>query len=90
MSSRFEGSPTVLVEAMACGTPVVATDCPSGPMETLDGGRFGRLVPVGDPKALADAILQTLDRPVDAEAIKRRAWDFNIDRSAEKYLEILL
>ena len=90
LSSRWEGSPNVLVEAMACGTPVVATDCPSGPMETLDGGRLGRLVPVGDADALAESIMQTLEMPVAADCLQRRADDFNVERSAEQYLRVLL
>ncbi len=60
MSSMWEGLPGALIEAMACGAPVVSTDCPSGPSEILDGGRYGHLVPVGNPQALADAIEASL------------------------------
>jgi len=90
LSSAWEGSPGVLVEAMACGCPVVSTDCPSGPDEILDGGRYGRLVPVGDVAALADAIAKTLDATVDREALRARAREFDIDRAVERYLDVLL
>lgn len=60
LSSKFEGLPTVLIEALAVGTPIVSTDCPSGPMEILEGGTWGSLVPVGDSAALGQAIADAL------------------------------
>jgi glycosyltransferase involved in cell wall biosynthesis len=90
LSSRYEGLGNVLIEAMACGTPVVSTDCPSGPREILDGGRFGPLVAVGDVAALARAIEQVLDDPPAAESLRLRARLFSVERSADAYLELLL
>jgi glycosyltransferase involved in cell wall biosynthesis len=89
LSSRWEGFGNVLVEALACGTPVVSTDCPSGPMEILDDGRWGPLVPVGDDSAIAAAIEQVLDDPLPAEALKARAQEFSVDRAVQRYLEVL-
>ena len=63
LPSLNEGMPNALIEAAACGTPVLATDCPTGPSEILDGGRCGRLVPPGDAVALADAISDAMDHP---------------------------
>jgi len=90
LSSQFEGMPSVLVEALACGCPVVSTDCPSGPAEVLDGGRFGALVPVGDDRLLAEAILQALRAPVDRERLVARAREFERQRAAERYAEIMI
>ena len=90
LTSRWEGSPNVLIEAMACGTPVVSTDCPNGPDETLKGGRLGRLVTVGDWAELADAILQTLADPVPSELLRQRAFEFTVESSAKNYLRVLL
>lgn len=90
LSSMWEGFGVVLVEAMACGCPVVSTDCPSGPSEILAGGRYGPLVPVGDEEALARAILRTLDAPPDPEQSRARAGDFSVDAAVDRYLEVLL
>jgi glycosyltransferase involved in cell wall biosynthesis len=90
LSSAWEGFGNVVVEALACGTPVVSTDCPSGPAEILDGGRWGRLVPVGDTASMAAAILATLDDPGDPAVRRQRAMDFSVDRAADAYLALLL
>jgi glycosyltransferase involved in cell wall biosynthesis len=89
LSSRWEGSPNVLTEAMACGTPVISTDCPSGPIETLAGGRYGPLVEMGDHLALGQAILNTLAAPPSAERLKEAVADFAVAHSADEYLDIL-
>jgi glycosyltransferase involved in cell wall biosynthesis len=90
LSSAWEGLPSVLIQAMACGCPVVSTDCPSGPSEILERGVFGPLVPVGAPDALAEAILRVLDAPPERERLRRRADDFSVDRVAERYLAVML
>ena len=86
LSSRWEGLPNVLIEAMACGTPVVSTDAPYGPAEILDNGRWGRLTPVGDAPALAQAIIDSLaGDTVSTEALQCRAEDFSAERAAAAY-----
>ena len=90
LSSRYEGFPNVLAQAMACGAPVVSTDCRSGPSEMLEGGKWGRLVPVGDWRAMARAIEATLDDPMPAEELKARASVYSVEASVERYLEVLL
>lgn len=89
LSSDYEGFGNVIVEALACGCPVVSTDCPSGPAEILENGRFGRLVPVGDAEALAVAISEALAAEHDRELLRRRAEDFSPERAADKYLALL-
>lgn len=88
LSSSWEGCPNVLIEALTCGCPVVSTDCESGPREILDNGKYGRLVPVNDHAALAEAIVETLMQPPDREALKRRAQQFCPDIVMKHYEEM--
>lgn len=67
LPSLYEGLPLALLEAMACGTPVIAADCPSGPREVLADGQFGTLVPVADSATLAQEIANILDNPTNAQ-----------------------
>ncbi|MCP2731514.1 glycosyltransferase [Limnofasciculus baicalensis] len=88
LSSAWEGLPNALIEAMAIGIPVVSTNCPSGPREILDNGKYGSLVPVGDSKAMADAILSVLSgkfSSVDPTWLKQ----FTLEVATQKYLEVL-
>jgi glycosyltransferase involved in cell wall biosynthesis len=88
LSSRWEGLPTVLIEAMACGCAVVATDCPSGPQEILAAGKYGRLVPIENAPALADAMVQTLDVPVSRASSIERGMYFSTERAVSEYLKL--
>ena len=90
LSSAWEGLPGVLIQAMACGCPVVATDCPSGPAEILEKGEHGPLVSVGDASALSAAIESVLENPPDPDALRGRAQAFSVDSSVDRYLESLV
>jgi glycosyltransferase involved in cell wall biosynthesis len=90
LSSAWEGFGNVIAEALACGCPVVSTDCPSGPAEILEHGKYGPLVPVGDDVALADAILAVLSTPPDRDGLRARSAMFSVDHAAEQYLRMLL
>lgn len=88
MSSVQEGLPTVLIEAMACGAHIVSTDCPSGPREILEGGKWGRLVAPSDPAMLADAIISALSDPYPPH-VGIRAADFDAPVIVERYLQLM-
>jgi glycosyltransferase involved in cell wall biosynthesis len=88
LSSSFEGLPGVLIQALGTGCPVVSTNCPHGPAEVLAGGEIGRLVPVGDDRAMADAMAATLDAPREPERLRAAAARFSVDRAIEHFLAI--
>ena len=75
----------VLAEALACGCPCVSTNCPSGPGEILEYGKYGPLVPVGDDAALAVAMDQILDQPPDRRTLQQRTEYFSIERAATAF-----
>lgn len=89
LSSRWEGLPTVLIEAMVCGCPVISTDCPSGPDEILESGKYGNLVPVGNVVAMSKAMLQVLEIPVDRNMVVQRGMFFTFKKSISEYLTLL-
>ncbi len=90
LSSRREGLPTVLIEALACGCPVVSTDCPYGPAEILEEGRWGELVSVGKDIELAEAIGRTLDSPLPRGVLQDRAKFFSVDNAVDRYEKLIV
>ena len=85
LSSKWEGFGNVIVEAMACGTQVVATDCESGPAEILENGRYGHLVPVDQVQTLANMMEDALDNPYNDQLLQERASDFHVNKIAPQY-----
>ena len=88
LSSAWEGLPNVLIQAMACGVPVISTDCPSGPREILENGKWGDLVPVGEDACMARAIVASLTTNEHPDATMRAA-DFNLAIAVDRYLSVL-
>lgn len=89
LSSRWEGLANVVVEALACGAPVVATNCDYGPEEILEGGRHGLLAEVDNPADLASKILVALHKEPSADANpatrQQRSLDFTVDAAVQQY-----
>lgn len=90
LASDHEGFGNVIVEALEHGVPVVSTDCPGGPGEILDRGKYGDLVPVGDVDALTKAMEEALVRSHDRDALRQRAREFSIDKAGDAYLDLLI
>ena len=89
LPSRWEGLPGVLIEALYCGIPIVATDCPGGTREILSNNSYGKIVPVGDIQALSDAIKSVLNGKVHSPT--HESWKpFELDTVVDQYLELLL
>ncbi len=87
LSSSYEGLPGALIEALHAGCPVVSTDCPSGPGEILEAGKYGPLVRVGDAVGLAGSILQRLAEPRGSDLLRARAEAFHVSASLDQLLE---
>lgn len=89
LSSAWEGLPNALIEAMALGTPVIATDCKSGPREILDNGKYGKLIAVGDVNALAESILDVINNHNFTLPDKEWLNKFSMDICIDKYITIM-
>ncbi len=89
LSSNHEGLGNVLIEAMRAGVPVVSTDCPSGPAEILEGGKYGQLVPCNDAAALADAMQTALRSPISGDVLRSRAEEISGAAAIDRYVAVL-
>lgn len=90
LSSRWEGLPNTLIQALALGTPVVSTDCPNGPAEILEGGKLGRIVPMGDIASLASAIIEQIDFPISKDSLDTVHTRFGLNEIVNEYLNVLI
>ena len=90
LSSKWEGLPGALIQALACGCPVVSTNCPSGPDEILKYGKFGSLVDVGDVLGLSNKIIETIKRGnSNKDELVERSLEFSVSEATNKYLKIV-
>ncbi len=91
LSSKWEGLPNVLIEALALKIPIVSTNCKSGPSEILENGKWGRLVEVGDYHAMAEAIIETLNskRKIDQNELNEYLKIFDINNVSENYIRTI-
>ncbi|WP_078476775.1 glycosyltransferase [Solemya elarraichensis gill symbiont] len=89
LSSHVEGLPNVLVEAMMCGCTPVSTDCPTGPREVLQDGKYGYLAPMRDPAALALAIDKAIETPVDSELLAEAVLPFEENTVIDRHFDLL-
>ena len=89
LSSYVEGLPNVLVEAMAAGCTTVSTNCPTGPEEVLEGGKYGYLIPMHDPKAMSEAIVKAIDNPIPSELIKQAISPFTEESVIKRHQQVL-
>ena len=89
VSSCYEGFGLILTEALACGTPVVSTDCPGGPSDILNDGEYGELVEVGDANGLADAMARAINNPPDPDRLVERARHYDVEKVADRYAEVI-
>ncbi len=89
LSSLWEGFSNSLIEALSCGTKIVSTNCKHGTKEILDSGKYGNIVPVGDPEALAESIYNCLQDKVDTSLLKKQAKNFDISVIANRYLKVI-
>lgn len=89
LSSIWEILPTVLIEALACGCPIVSTNCEHGPSEILENGKYGWLTPVGDSLALSQAMSVAISSNVDKDLLRRRGREFSAESSSAKYMKVM-
>jgi glycosyltransferase involved in cell wall biosynthesis len=90
LTSKFEGFGNVIVEALSFGIPVVSTNCPNGPAEILENGKYGTLVPLDDEEALAEAMKLNLFKKIDKEFLINRSNDFSIEKMSKRYVDLFL